>query len=62
MRPIQYETSYLETLFHRQRIATLPELKGALGTDVYITVLRKLRGSIWSLWKSKKGVIIRPVS
>lgn len=43
MRPIQYETSSLETLFARQRIATLPELKGALGTDVYITVLRKLR-------------------
>lgn len=43
MRPIQYETSSLETLLARQRIATLPELKGALGTDVYITVLRKLR-------------------
>ena len=43
MRPIQYETSSLETLFARQRIATLPELKGALGTDVYITVVRKLR-------------------
>jgi hypothetical protein len=43
MRPIQYEASALETLFARQRIATLPELKGALGTDVYITVLRKLR-------------------
>ena len=43
MRPIQYEASSLETLFARQRIATLPELKGALGTDVYITVLRKLR-------------------
>jgi hypothetical protein len=43
MRPIQYETASLETLFARQRIATLPELKGALGTDVYLTVLRKLR-------------------
>lgn len=43
MRPIQYETSSLETLFARQPIATLPELKGALGTDVYLTVLRKLR-------------------
>jgi len=43
MRPIQYETAALETLFARQRIATLPELKRALGTDVYITVLRKLR-------------------
>jgi hypothetical protein len=43
MRPVQYEASSLETIFARQRIATLPELKGALGTDVYITVLRKLR-------------------
>ena len=43
MRPVQYETSSLETLFARQRIATLEELKGALGTDVYLTVLRKLR-------------------
>ena len=40
---MQYETSSLETLFARQRIATLEELKGALGTDVYMTVLRKLR-------------------
>jgi len=43
MRPIQYEPSSLETLFARQRIATLKELKGALGTDVYMTVRRKLR-------------------
>lgn len=43
MRPIQFESSSLETLFARQRVATLPELKGALGTDVYMTVLRKLR-------------------
>lgn len=43
MRPIQYETSSLETLFARQRIATLEEIKAALGTDVYMTVLRKLR-------------------
>ena len=43
MRPMQYETSSLESLFARQRIATLEELKRALGTDVYMTVLRKLR-------------------
>ena len=43
MRPVQYETSSLETLFARQRIATLEEIKAALGTEVYMTVLRKLR-------------------
>lgn len=43
MRPMQYETASLETIFARQRIATLEELKGALGTDVYMTVRRKLR-------------------
>jgi len=40
---MQYDTSSLETLFARQTIATLEELKEALGTDVYMTVLRKLR-------------------
>jgi len=43
MRPFQYETASLDTLFARQRIATLEEIKAALGTDVYMTVLRKLR-------------------
>lgn len=43
MRPMQYEISSLEALFARQRIATLDELKAALGTNVYMTVLRKLR-------------------
>jgi hypothetical protein len=39
---VQDETSSRETLFARQRIATLAEPKGALGTDVDMTVRRKL--------------------
>lgn len=38
------EAERLRTLLRSQTIATMPELKAALGTDVDVTVFRKLRG------------------
>jgi hypothetical protein len=43
MRTVQFQPSSLQALFDRQQIATMEELKNALGTDVNMTVLRKLR-------------------
>lgn len=42
MRPLRFDSHKLPPLFQRRRIATLPELKSALGTDVDMTVFRKL--------------------
>jgi len=42
MRPECYSAKTLLALFKRQKIASMPELKGELGTDADITVLRKL--------------------
>ncbi len=42
MRPSEFEAASLTTLLHRQKIATLSELKTALGTDARRTVFRKL--------------------
>ena len=42
MRPLLFDSDKLQRLFQRRRIATLPELKSALGTDVDLTVFRKL--------------------
>lgn len=42
MRPTEFTPSSLNTLLHRQKIATLPELMGALGTAARRTVFRKL--------------------
>ncbi len=41
--PIRYQTENLRKLLLKQRIATLEELKEALGTNVDLTVLRKLK-------------------
>lgn len=37
------DTDILTQLFQKQKIATMPELKRALGTDVDVTVFRKLK-------------------
>lgn len=43
MRTQSYHAEVLVELFRTQKIATLPELKGALGTRTDMTVFRKLR-------------------
>ena len=42
MNIVRYPTDRLVSLLHEQKIATLPQLKSALGTAVTLTVLRKL--------------------
>jgi hypothetical protein len=42
MRPISFSAERLETLFQRAKVATLPQLKATLGTEVDVTVFRKL--------------------
>ena len=42
MNIIHYPTDRLASLLHEQKIATMPQLKRALGTAVTFTVLRKL--------------------
>ena len=43
MRTVQFQPSVLRSLFARQRVATMAQLKEALGSAVNMTVLRKLR-------------------
>ena len=43
MRPVQYSSAALRQFLLRKKIATLPELKDALGTQVALTVFRKLK-------------------
>src|SRR5215831_17550757 len=43
MRPTSFEPSVLRQYLRRHKIADLPELKRALGTDTDITVFRKLK-------------------
>jgi hypothetical protein len=42
MRPARFDPDTLQRLFERRQIASLPELKSALGTEVAMTVFRKL--------------------
>jgi hypothetical protein len=42
MRPPRFDPDTLRRLFERRQIASLPELKSALGTEVAMTVFRKL--------------------
>lgn len=44
MRPTTFDPKLLRQHLLRHKIATLPELKGALGTDAGLTVFRKLKG------------------
>ena len=43
MRPLTFTPDSLRKLLLRDKIATLPDLKRALGTDVDLTVFRKLK-------------------
>jgi len=43
MRPLSFRSDELRSLFLRSKIATLDELKQALGTSVDVTVFRKLK-------------------
>src|SRR6516225_3780755 len=43
MRPVSFRSDALRTLLLRRKIATLDELKQALGTTVEVTVFRKLK-------------------
>jgi hypothetical protein len=43
MRPLSFHSDALRTLQRRNKIATLDELKQALGTPVDVTVFRKLK-------------------
>ena len=40
----RYDARALRTLFGKERIATIDQLKEVLGTDVDMTVFRKLKG------------------
>src|SRR5208337_3532868 len=42
MNVIRYPSDRLATLLRDQKVATMPQLKSALGTSVSFTVLRKL--------------------
>ena len=43
MRPESYHPEDLARVLRRTKIATMPELKKALGTKVDVTVFRKLK-------------------
>ena len=43
MKTEQFKAEDLANLLRKRTIATMDELKAALGTDVYLTVLRKLQ-------------------
>ncbi len=43
MRPTEFAATSLAALLRRRKIATMPELKAALGTDARRTVFRKLK-------------------
>jgi hypothetical protein len=43
MRPIEFSSDVLRAFLQRRKVATMAELKGALGTAVDMTVLRKLQ-------------------
>jgi len=43
MRTITYSTEALVQLFHKEKVITLDSIKNALGTDIKMTVFRKLK-------------------
>jgi hypothetical protein len=55
MRPIRFSPDRLEALFHRTHVATLPQLKQALGTEVDLTVFRKLSALPYRTSYSHRG-------
>jgi len=55
MNRMHYDPDRLLEVFHRQQIATLPELKAALGTTVDQTVFRKLATLDYTTSYSHRG-------
>ena len=51
----RYDPQALKTLFGKERIATIDQLKEALGTDVDMTVFRKLKGLSYYTSYSHRG-------
>ena len=55
MRPISFPAERLESLFQQATVVTLPQLKAALGTDVDLTVFRKLSALPYRTSYSHRG-------
>jgi len=55
MRPPIFEAATLARLVHDKTVATMEEMKGALGTRVDMTVFRKLRHRGLSLLHSRRA-------
>jgi hypothetical protein len=55
MNRIRYAAERLVEVFQRQAVATLPELKAALGTEVDLTVFRKLATLDYTTSYSHRG-------
>ena len=55
MRPIRFSAERLEALFQDATVATLPQLKAALGTPVDLTVFRKLSALPYRTSYSHRG-------
>jgi hypothetical protein len=55
MRPVSFRPDALRTLLLRNKIATLDELKQALGTSVDVTVFRKLKALDYFTSYSHRG-------
>jgi len=55
MNRIHYDPDRLLNVFHRQHVTTLPELKAALGTEVDLTVFRKLATMDYTTSYSHRG-------
>lgn len=55
MNRVHYDPQRLLDVFHRQQVATLPELKAALGTSVDLTVFRKLSTLDYTTSYSHRG-------
>ena len=55
MRPIRFSSERLEALFQHATVATLPQLKAALGTTVDLTVFRKLSALPYRTSYSHRG-------
>jgi hypothetical protein len=55
MRPTRFSAQPLESLLHDTKVATLPQLKAALGTPVDLTVFRKLSALPYRTSYSHRG-------
>ena len=64
MRSIEFSSDTLRAFLHRRRVATMAELKGALGTTVDMTVVRKLQplGYVSSYSQRGKFYTLREVA